>query len=54
MSTERRMLAPEHTLHGPDQIFSEFANVLAKRVRKNEISKSKAAATLKGLLALHL
>jgi predicted nucleic acid-binding protein len=49
-----RLLAPEHTLHAPDLIFSEFANVLWKRVRKNEISKSEAAATLEGLLALHL
>jgi predicted nucleic acid-binding protein len=49
-----RLLAQEHTLHAPDLIFSEFANVLWKRVRKNEISKGEAAATLEGLLALHL
>ena len=49
-----RLLAQEHTLHAPDLFFSEFANVLWKRVRKNEISKSEAAATLEGLLAFHL
>jgi predicted nucleic acid-binding protein len=49
-----RLLAQEHTLHAPNLIFSEFANVLWKRVRKNEISKSEAAATLEGLLTLHL
>jgi len=49
-----RLLAQQHTLHAPDLIFSELSNVLWKRVRKNEISKSEANATLKSLLALHL
>lgn len=49
-----RLLAQQHTLHAPDLIFSEFANVLWKRVRKNEVSKSEAGVTLEGLLALHL
>jgi predicted nucleic acid-binding protein len=49
-----RLLAHQHTLHAPDLIFSEFGNVLWKRVRKNEISKNEANATLEGLLTLHL
>jgi predicted nucleic acid-binding protein len=49
-----RLLAQQHTLYAPDLIFSEFSNVLWKRVRKNEISKSEADSTLEGLLALHL
>jgi predicted nucleic acid-binding protein len=49
-----RLLAQQHSLHAPDLIFSEFANVLWKRFRKNEISKNEATATLEGLLALHL
>jgi predicted nucleic acid-binding protein len=49
-----RLLAQQHTLHAPDLIFSEFANVLWKRVRKNEISKNEANATFEGLLTLHL
>ena len=50
----RRLLAQQHCLYAPDLIFSEFANVLWKRVRKNEISKNEADSTLEGLLALHL
>ena len=49
-----RLLAHQHTLHAPDLIFSEFGNVLWKRVRKNEISKNEANATLEGLVTLHL
>ena len=49
-----RLLAHQHTLHAPDLIFSEFGNVLWKRVRKNEISKNEANATLECLLTLHL
>ena len=49
-----RLLAQQHTLHAPDLIFAEFGNVLWKRVRKNEISKNEATATLEGLLTLHL
>ena len=49
-----RLLAQEHTLHAPDLIFSEFGNVLWKRVTKNEISKNEANATIEGLLSLHL
>jgi predicted nucleic acid-binding protein len=49
-----RLLAEEHTLHAPDLIFSEFGNVLWKRVRKNEIAKKEADATLEGLLSLRL
>jgi predicted nucleic acid-binding protein len=49
-----RLLAQQHTLSAPDLIFSEFSNVLWKRIRKNEISKSEADSTLEGLLALHL
>ena len=49
-----RLLAQQHTLHAPDLIFTEFGNVLWKRVRKNEISKNEANATLEGLLTLHL
>jgi predicted nucleic acid-binding protein len=49
-----RLLAQQHTLHAPDLILSEFGNVIWKRVRKNEISKNEAHATLEGLLALHL
>ena len=41
-------------MYAPDLIFSEFSNVLWKRVRKNEISKSEADSTLEGLLALNL
>ena len=49
-----RLLAQEHRLYAPELIFSEFSNVLWKRVRKKEISKSEADSTLEGLLALHL
>jgi predicted nucleic acid-binding protein len=49
-----RLLAQQHSLYAPDLIFSEFANVLWKRVWKNEISKNEADSTLEGLLALHL
>jgi predicted nucleic acid-binding protein len=49
-----RLLAEQHTLHAPDLIFSEFGNVLWKRVRKNEICKNEANAILEGLLTLHL
>ena len=49
-----RLLAQQHTLYAPDLIFSEFSNVLWKRVRKNEISKNEADSTLEGLLALDL
>ena len=49
-----RLLTQQHTLYAPDLIFSEFSNVLWKRVRKNEISKSEADTTLEGLLALRL
>jgi predicted nucleic acid-binding protein len=49
-----RLIAQQHTLHAPDLIFSEFGNVLWKRVRKNEISRNEANATLEALLALHL
>jgi predicted nucleic acid-binding protein len=49
-----RLLAEQHTLHAPDLIFSEFGNVLCKRVRKNEICKNEANAILEGLLTLHL
>jgi len=47
-----RLLAQQHTLHAPDLIFSEFGNVLWKRVRKNEISKNEADATMQALLSL--
>jgi predicted nucleic acid-binding protein len=49
-----RLLVQQHTLHAPDLIFSEFGNVLWKRVRKNEITKNEANATLEGLLTLYL
>jgi predicted nucleic acid-binding protein len=49
-----RLLAQQHALHAPDLIFSEFGNVLWKRVRKNEISKNEANAILEALLTLHL
>lgn len=49
-----RLVTQQHTLYAPDLIFSEFSNVLWKRVRKNEISKSEADSTLEGLLALDL
>jgi predicted nucleic acid-binding protein len=49
-----RLLAQQHTLHAPDLIFSEFGNVLWKRVRKKEISKNEANATMQGLLSLPL
>jgi predicted nucleic acid-binding protein len=49
-----RLVAQEHRLYAPELIFSEFSNVLWKRVRKKEISKSEADSTLEGLLALHL
>ena len=49
-----RLLAQQHTLHAPDLIFSEFANILWKRVRRSEISRREANATLEGLLAVHL
>jgi predicted nucleic acid-binding protein len=49
-----RLLARQHTLHVPDLIFSEFGNVLWKRVRKKEISKDEADATMQGLLSLSL
>jgi predicted nucleic acid-binding protein len=49
-----RLLAQQHTLYAPDLIFSEFSNVLWKRIRKNEISKSEADSTLESLLALPL
>lgn len=49
-----RLLAQHHTLQAPDLIFSEFGSVLWKRVRKNQISKNEANASLDGLLTLHL
>jgi predicted nucleic acid-binding protein len=49
-----RLLTQPHTLHAPDLIFSEFGNVLWKRVRRNEISKEEADAVLEGLLTLNL
>jgi predicted nucleic acid-binding protein len=49
-----RLLTQPHTLHAPDLIFSEFGNVLWKRVRRNEISKEEANAVLEGLLTLNL
>jgi predicted nucleic acid-binding protein len=49
-----RLLTRPHTLHAPDLIFSEFGNVLWKRVRRNEISKEEANAVLEGLLTLNL
>jgi predicted nucleic acid-binding protein len=49
-----RLLVPQHTLHAPDLIFSEFGNVLWKRFRKNEISKNEANAALEGLLTVNL
>ena len=49
-----RLLAQQHMLHAPNLIFSEFGNVIWKRVRKNHISKNEATATLGGLLVLHL
>jgi predicted nucleic acid-binding protein len=49
-----RLLAGEHALHAPDLIFSEFGNVLWKRVRKREISKAEASATIEALLSVPL
>ena len=49
-----RLLTQPHTLHAPDLIFSEFGNVLWKRVRRNEISKKEADAVLEGLRTLNL
>ena len=49
-----RLLAGEHTLHAPDLIFSEFGNVLWKRVRTREISKKQAAATVEVFLSVAL
>jgi predicted nucleic acid-binding protein len=49
-----RLLAQQHTLHAPDLIFSEFGNVLWKRVRKREISRDEADTTMQGLLSLSL
>lgn len=49
-----RLLTQPHTLHAPDLIFSEFGNVLWKRVRRNEISKKEADAILEGLRTLNL
>ena len=49
-----RLLTQPHTLHAPDLIFSEFGNVLWKRVMRNEISKKEADAILEGLLTLNL
>ncbi len=49
-----RLLTQPHTLHAPDLIFSEFGNVLWKRVRRNEISKKEADAILEGLQTLNL
>jgi predicted nucleic acid-binding protein len=49
-----RLLTQPHTLHAPDLIFSEFGNVLWKRVRRNEILKKEADAILEGLRTLNL
>ena len=49
-----RLLTQPHTLHAPDLIFSEFGNVLWKRVIRNEISKKEADAILEGLRTLNL
>ncbi len=49
-----RLLTQPHTLHAPDLIFSEFGNVLWKRVRRNEILKEEADAILEGLRTLNL
>jgi len=49
-----RLLAQQHTLVAPDLIFSEFSNVLWKRVRRNEISNTEANSTLEAFLALHI
>jgi predicted nucleic acid-binding protein len=49
-----RLVGQQHTLHAPDLIFSEFGNVLWKRVRKNEISRNEAEATMQAFLSLPL
>jgi len=49
-----RLLDPQHTLHAPGLIFSEFGNVLWKRFRKNEISRKEASVTIDVLRSLPL
>ena len=52
--TALRLLAPANTLYAPDLLFSEFGNVLWKRYRKKETTKSEINAALEGLLAVPL
>ena len=52
----RRLLAPDHVRVAPDLIFVEFANVIVKRRRRNEILARDAVehlSALEGLLQVH-
>jgi predicted nucleic acid-binding protein len=50
----RRLLDGGHTLMAPDLLFPEVANILWKRVRRQEITDEEAAATVQALGALPL
>jgi predicted nucleic acid-binding protein len=49
-----RLLTGGHTLSAPDLIYSEVANILWKRVRRDEMSEVEATCTLQGLGAIPL
>jgi predicted nucleic acid-binding protein len=49
-----RLLTGKHTLSAPDLIFAEFGNVLWKRFRKKEISRSEVGATIAAFLSVPL
>jgi predicted nucleic acid-binding protein len=49
-----RLLTGKHTLSAPDLIFAEFGNVLWKRFRKKEISRSEVSATIAAFLSVPL
>jgi predicted nucleic acid-binding protein len=47
-----RLIAGEHSLNAPDLIFSEFGNVLWKRIRRSEISKPEADSIIDAFLSV--
>ena len=50
----RSLLASRRTLHAPDLVYAETANVLWKRRRRGEIDEQEASSLLTDILALPL
>jgi predicted nucleic acid-binding protein len=50
----RSLLASGRTLHAPDLVYAETANVIWKRRRRGEIDEQEASALLADILALPL